>query len=134
MQTEVKVAETSPVWLEGVRFPAVDANLSEAVRIIEGMLAARRDQQLLEGLRFYTPEFREQLRIELGIDDAELERTLAAADVRGAPPSLRSVEFVHASGASMSVRAGYSNGGSELYRFVRVEERWLVEGIERAAR
>lgn len=110
-----------PAWLDGVTFPTVNAPLVAAAEVVEALLSARRDHDLHRGFQLYTPE----LLRSLDFDDANL----ANAEFSGEPPTLRSIEVVSTSGNRMNVRAGYSTGGSEIYRLVRVDDRWMIEEI-----
>lgn len=116
-----------PVWLQGVNLPSRDASLSDATRVIEALLTARRNHDLAGGLQFYTPGSRETLAVRLGLDGDD---TAAQAIFDGDPPSLRSAEILEGPGSRMMARATYSNGASEVYTLVRLGDAWLVEEID----
>ena len=124
------LVKTTPHWLEGVSFPGPEAGLVDATRVIEALLAARRDRDLVRGLQLYTPASLASLRDSLGVDEAGLAERLARAEFHGEPPALRSVELLQATGDRMTVRAGYATGSSERYRLVRLGGEWLIDGIE----
>lgn len=115
-----------PVWLRGVTLPSVGASLSEATRVIEALLTARRDHDLAAGMALHTPSAREALVRSLGLDGDD---SGVDAIFDGDPPSLRSAEIVEATGGRMTVRATYSNRSSELYVLIRVEQDWLIQDI-----
>lgn len=119
-----------PVWLEGVAFPSIEASLTEAVRIIEILLIARRDHNLLQGIQFYTPEYLRSFQTTFGIDNTNLEQILTQVDYTGNPPTLRSVERIEATGNRMKIRAGYTSNTQEIYHFIYIENRWLIDRIE----
>ncbi len=124
-------SSTSPAWLTGVVFPMPSNGLSDAVLLIERLLAARRNTELAAGIALYTPAFRARLAIELGVTEDGLEDALNGATIEGDVPDLRSVELVSGAGDTMSVRAGYANRSSEVYRLIRIEGHWSIDSIER---
>jgi hypothetical protein len=114
-----------PVWLQGVAIPMADASLSDATRVIEALLAARRSHDLAAGLALYAPGPRAGLRERLGIGG------FGSTDITftGEPPALRSAEIVEGAGARMTVRATYFNGASENYTLTWLDGTWFVEEI-----
>jgi hypothetical protein len=114
-----------PVWLQGVTIPVANASLADVTRVIEALLAARRDHDLSAALALYAPEPRDALRERLGIDKA----SASAVVFEGDPPTLRSAEIVETSGSRMKVRAAYSSGASELYALIWIEGAWRIEEI-----
>jgi hypothetical protein len=114
-----------PAWLDGVSFPTTEATLADAAAVIEALLSARRDNDLRRGLALYTSESLQSLHESFGFDDADLVHAAFAGD----PPALRSIEIISATGNRMTARAGYSNGKSEIYRLVRLDDRWLIQEI-----
>lgn len=120
-----------PVWLEGVVFPSVDVSLTEAVRIIELLLIARRDHDLLQGIQFYTSDYLRSFQTTFGIDNSNLEQLLTQVDYTGSPPTLRLVELIDTTGNRMKIRAEYTSNGQEIYHFVYIDNRWFIDQIDR---
>jgi hypothetical protein len=122
--------ERQPAWLRGVVLPKREASLTDASRVIEELLAARRDHDLERGLALYAPVLLDELKRVVGVDSDELRAAFRDASFEGDPPELRSIEIVSAAGERMLVRAGYANGASETYRLVRIDGCWRIEGID----
>jgi hypothetical protein len=118
----------TPVWLQGVTIPVAGASLADVTRVIESLLAARRDHDLIAALALYAPEPRDALRERLGIDEASSTEVVFDGD----PPALRSAEFVEESATRIKVRAAYSNGASEIYTLVWFDGAWHIEVITAA--
>lgn len=131
IQSRATVAGNSPVWLTGVSLPNTPGRVAEASRIIEELLAARRERDLARGLALYSPALRGELQAQFGVDEAGLLSLMREATFAGEPPDLRSVEIVDATGGQMTARAGYTDGTSETYWFVRDGDDWLIDGIDR---
>ncbi len=127
--SRIQPPASAPVWLDGVRFPGVATDLSAATRIIETLLAARRDRDLARVVDCSTPAFHIELAGRLGIDPSDLPNMLERAEFGADPPALRSIESVEASANQMIVRAGYTNGVHERYRLLRISDRWLIDDI-----
>lgn len=124
------VPPTTPVWLQGTTFPVAELTLSDAVSVIESLLTARRDRDLVRGLQITTPEFQLALQKTLGIDSIDLRTILDQAVFQDDIPRLRSAAFTKTNGAVVTVRVGYSKGPDEDYRLVQHDGRWLIDSIE----
>lgn len=123
---------TTPVWLAGVELVRPPQQLSEATSLVERLLEARRAGKLDEGVALYSAPFRAKLAEELGVSEDGLRHALAQARIEGDVPVLRAVELVSSTEGSMTVRVGYADRTSELYRLVRHQGSWAIDSIERA--
>ncbi len=127
-RTQPASTPSEPVWLRGVIIPAADGALTDAVRTIEALLAARRNQDIAAGLDRYTPDARAALRERLGIERHDPD----AIRFDGSPPALRSAEIIETLGDRMRVRATYSDAASEVYTLIWLDGGWFIEAISGA--